>query len=171
VGKGQAEAQQRSYQAAVARNNAVVANQMADAEIQAGTRAAEMKSLDTARRVAGVKAGQAASGIDVNTGSAVDVQVSERELGVLDADTALTNAQTRAYGYRSRAANELASASLYDKAGQDAQTGSYLSAGGTLLSRASSLPYKDIFGGSGGSKTDNSFVVGGSAGNGGMATA
>ena len=171
LNQGAAAAAQRSYQAQIARNNAIVANQMADAEIKAGVREAEMKSLETGARMGKLKAAQAASGVDVNTGSTVDVQTSERMLGALDADTALTNAQTRAYGYRSRAANLVAEGGLYDRAAGDARTGSYLSAAGTILSRASSLPYKDIFGSSSGPKYDNSFVVGGSAGNGGLATA
>jgi hypothetical protein len=120
---------------------------MADAEVKAGQRAAEMESMKTASRVAKVRAGMAARGVDIGTGSAVDVQASEREVGKIDAETALSNAQLKAYGYRSRSANYGAQAGLYDAASRsrwaeadDARTGSYLRAGGTLLSSASSLP-------------------------------
>lgn len=147
-----------AYQAAVARNNAIIANQQGDLEIAGGIRQAEMKSLEGAAKLAKVRAGMAARGVDISSGSAVDVQASERELNKLDAETALSNAQIRAYGYRTRATSAEAQGGLYDMqsgafgaASGDARLGGYLSAGGTLLSRASSLPINWGGGGGGGS--------------------
>lgn len=151
-GEAQAAAAGRSaemarYQAQVSRNNAIVADQMADSAVQAGQRKAEMESMKTAARVAHIRAGFGARGVDVNSGSAVDVQASEREVGKLDAETALANEQMRAYGYRSRASGFRAEGDLYgaqatnyDISGSSARTGGYLKAGGTLLSAASQVP-------------------------------
>ncbi len=140
------QADMANYQAQVARNNQIIAEQTADAEIVAGQRAAEMESLKTAAKVAKVKAAFGARGVDVSTGSALEVQASERELGKLDAETVLSNAQMRAYGYRSRAVSYGAQAGLYDAqgrayraSGEDARTASRFRATSTLLSAASSL--------------------------------
>lgn len=152
------QAEVLAYQAQVARNNETIANQMAEAEVQAGIRAAEMESLKTAAKVAKVRTGFAARNVDVNTGSAVDVQASERELGKINTETELSNAQQRAYGYRSRAANYRATAGVYGAAeksqyaaADDARMGGYFKAAGTLLSNANSFSkgYDQLFGGSG----------------------
>ncbi len=140
LGKGDAAAQTAAYQSQIARNNAIAAQQQADAEIAAGQRQAEMKSLETASRTARLRVGMAANGVDISTGSAVDVQASERELGEIDAETALSNSALKAYGYRQRATSSTAQASLDQATAGNARTGSYLDAGGTLLSKASQLP-------------------------------
>lgn len=144
--RANAESQAASYQAQVARNNAIIANQQADAEILAGQRQAEIQSMQTAAKVAKIRAAFGARGVDVNSGSAVDVQASEREIGKIDSETALSNAQQKAYGYRSRASGYTAQAGLYDQKRGSIPEAAGWEIGGTLLSRASSLPFKDIFG-------------------------
>lgn len=140
LGRGESDAQTAAYRAQVARNNETIANEQADQELMAGKRQAEMKSLETASRVARVRSTMASNGVDISTGSALDVQASERELGAIDAETALSNSQLRAYGYRARSGAYGASAGLESRAASSSRTGSYLEAGGTLLSRASQLP-------------------------------
>ena len=139
---GQASGQASAYQAAVARNNAAMAEQQAVAVTQAGEVAAGTQSLKGANRVAGIKTAQAANGIDPNSGSAVNVRAGAREAGQLDAETVLSNAQVRAYGFRTQEASDEAQAQLDTLAGGQAVSAGNLKAAGGLLSAASSLPFK-----------------------------
>ena len=68
-----------------------------------------MKSAAASGRL---KAGQAANGVDVNSGSAVAVQSGQRKAGLLDTATVANNAELQAYGYRSQAAGFNAQAGL-----------------------------------------------------------
>lgn len=100
------------YQAAVAANNAKLAEQRADRALAAGRIETQAVGLKAAANLGAIKAEQAASGIDVNTGSAVDVQASARMLGKQAAEQTMINAQERAWGYRVQAQSEKAQAEL-----------------------------------------------------------
>lgn len=162
---GQATANAAYYAAQVAKNNQTIANQNADYAIAAGQEKAATRSLKTAATVGAVKAGQAAKGVDVNTGSAVDVQVGAREAGHLDAETVLNNSELQAYGYRAQGVNYGAQGELDTLKGDQAITGSELSAAGGLLSSAASLGTKwaslGTSGGGGSSGTGTSFGTSG----------
>jgi hypothetical protein len=145
---GIAQGNAASYQAQVAKNNAIVENQKAEYATQAGEAQAAATSLKGAAAGGKVKAAQAANNIDVNTGSAVDVQASQRELSKLDTETVLNNAELQAYGYRTQAVSDTATAGLEEAEAEQAPIGGYISAGGNLLSSASSIGFK--WGGAGG---------------------
>ena len=51
------------------------------------------RALRARRKAPKVKTAQAANNVDVNIGSAVNVQASERETNVLNTDTVLNNAE------------------------------------------------------------------------------
>lgn len=137
------------YQAQVARQNAEIAEQNAvRAEQSAGITAAN-KSMEVGARVARIRTAQAASGVNVNTGSAVDVQASTRMLGKQDTDTVFANEMLKVYGYRNQARGFETEAGMDvyrgNVAGQrsgDYITSGYLQAGGDLMSSLSSLPTK-----------------------------
>lgn len=136
---GAAAANAANYQAEVARNNAIIAQQNADYAIKSGQVQAANQSMK-GRAISGkIKANQAASGVDVNTGSAVDVQQSQREVNKLDTDTVLNNAELKAYGYRSDASNFTAQAGLDEMQAEQAPIGAAFDAAGGLLSSASSV--------------------------------
>lgn len=139
---GQATANAASYSAQVARNNATIANQNADYSIAAGQQKAAVTSLKGAAVGGQIKAGQAASGVDVNTGSAVKVQEGQRMAEKLDTDTMLSNAQLQAYGYRSQATSFTAEAGLEEMKAEEAPIGADIGAAGNFLSSASSLGLK-----------------------------
>lgn len=126
------------FQAAIARRNAEIASQNASYATQAGEIATYNQQLKTRAIVGQTKAAQAASGIDVNTGSAKAVQESEKLLGRLDAMTIRSEAARAAYGYQTRAAVDSARAKMYRRAGAQARIGGVLDAGATLLESASS---------------------------------
>ena len=142
VEAGQATANAASYSAEVARNNATIANQNADYSIAAGQRKTADTSMKNAANIGRIKGAQAASGIDVNSGSAEDVQVGNRETGQLDSETVLNNSELQAYGYRSAATGFTAEAGLDTLKAEQAPIGADIGAGGSLLSNASSLGFK-----------------------------
>lgn len=138
-----------NYQAAIANNNKIIATQNAARAEQAGNVAAEATSRKGAAQVAGIKVGQAASGVNVNTGTAAEVQAGQRETNQLDTETVLSNAQLHAYGYRTQATNFQSEEDLDKAKADNAIPAAALSASGSLLSSASSTGFKWSGGGGG----------------------
>lgn len=128
-----------NYQATVAANNATIAQQNATYAEQAGSVAAENEGRKGAAALGKLKTTQAASGVNVNTGSAVDVQVGERETNQLNTETVMSNAELKAYGYRTQATGFQAESQLDTAKADQAIPGAALSAAGGLLGSASSL--------------------------------
>jgi len=137
--QGAAQAQAAMYNAQVARNNATIDNWAADYTGKVGFIQAADQSTKGAVTGAKVKTAQAANGIDVNTGSAVDVQVGQREIGQKDATTVLRDAQLKAYGYRVAANNENSKADLDTMGASADQQAASASAQGSILSGATSI--------------------------------
>jgi len=142
IESGYATSNAASYSAQVAQNNAIIANQNAQYASEAGLAQAAATSLKGASQAGKVKTAQAASGIDVNTGSAVNVQASERETNVLSSETVLNNAELQNYGYRAAATGYQATAGLEKEEAAQAPIGAIIGAGGNLLSSASSIAAK-----------------------------
>lgn len=139
---GAASANAADYQAQVASNNAIIAKQNADYAIKSGQQQASTQSMKGAATAGKIKANQASSGVDVNTGSAVNVQQSAREVAKLDTDTVLNNSELKAYGYRTDATNYTAQEQLDEETAEQAPIGAAFSAAGGLLSSASSVGSK-----------------------------
>jgi hypothetical protein len=144
---GMAAGDAASYQAQVAKNNSLIAEQNAKYASEAGAAQATAVSLKGAAKMGKIKTAQAADNIDVNTGSAVNVRASEREAGVLDTATVLSNAELESYGYRAKATGYTAESGLLQTQAEEAPIGAGIGATGSLLSGASSVGFK--FGGSG----------------------
>lgn len=142
VETGQANANAANYRAQVASNNSVIAKQNADYAIEAGMVAGETQSLKGAAAGGTLKSRQAASGVDVNSGSAVDVRTSQREAATLDTETVMNNAELQAYGYGVQATSYKAESQLDTLTADQATTGADIGAAGSLLSNASSLGFK-----------------------------
>lgn len=80
-----------------------------NAKVQAGlAKDAEARGVETERRlrlrtrqvIGAQRAGLAAQGIDINSGTALDVQADAAYVGELDALTARNNAELEAYGFK-----------------------------------------------------------------------
>ncbi len=125
-----------NYQAQVAQNNQIIAQQNAQYAMAAGYAKTAMVSMKERATGGAIKAAQAAGGVDVNTGSNKDVQVSQREIGKLETETEMNKAQLAAYGYRTQAMNFGAQAGLYRYEAPQAETGAELSALGQVTSAA-----------------------------------
>lgn len=133
VFEGQAQKQAYQYNAAVARENSQAALENARMAAESGTETAAMVSLRNRQTYSSTKAQQGASGVDVNSGSAVDVRASEQELGVTDAYNSRVAAVREAYGYQVQSANEKAQAALDVFQGDVSEEAGYLGGAGTLI--------------------------------------
>lgn len=136
-----ASAQQKTaaYQAQVAANNEQIAKNDASQTEAAGESAVEQSGLKTKATVGAIKADQAASNIDVNSGSAVDVRSSASALGELDALTIRGNAEKQAYGYETAATGFSGQQALAQSEASQAPIAGGISAAGSLLSGASGV--------------------------------
>lgn len=104
--QGQVNSNLADYQAQVAQNNSKIAANNAQIQqenvnlvSEAGNQQSANEGLKTKATVGGILSAQGANGVDVNSGSAVDVRSSASELGMLNALTVRSNAAQVAYGY------------------------------------------------------------------------
>lgn len=138
IRQGQAASESASYQSTIAANNAKIATQNASFQGAEGDANAAAKELQTRGKVGAITAAQGANGLDVNSGSAVDVRQSAAELGQLDAMTIRSNAARAAYGYQTQATSDQAQSALDKSTAKNDATAGYISGAGTLLSGAGS---------------------------------
>jgi hypothetical protein len=134
-----AQASAASYQAQVAKNNQTTAYQNAEYAEQAGQAKAEDQSLKARAQLGAARTNAAASGLDVNSGSAADVQTTQAETGTLDTQRTIDQANLQAYGYRTQAASFGDQAQLDTMTAQDASASAPIAAAGSVLSGISSL--------------------------------
>ena len=132
---GAATANAANYNAQVARRRRHHRQPVCDFAEEAGNAQASIVGMKSAAASGRIKAGQAANGVDVNSGSAVAVQSGQRKAGLLDAETVANNAELQAYGYRSQATGYTAQAGLETLQAEQAPIGAELSAAGRVLER------------------------------------
>lgn len=110
--QGAAASHAAKFNAAVAGANSVVSKQNASFAANAGEEQAAISQAKTRAAVGSTKAAQSASGVDVNSGSSVDVRASQAAIGQLDAMTIRTNAAREAYGYQVQSVDDTAKQNL-----------------------------------------------------------
>lgn len=146
---GISQANAADYQAQIAANNAKIAEQNAAHAAQAGEQQAADASQKGAANLGAIKAAIAANGLDVNSGSALDVEKSARSTSQLNTLRTENNAQQQVYGYRSQASNYEAQAELdRSEEGPDV-LGGVLGGAGSLFSNASAIGTKNFGAGAG----------------------
>jgi hypothetical protein len=128
-----------SYQSQVAANNQTIALQNASYAESAGVAQTQAVGLQNAETAGAIKTSQAANNVDVNSGSALDVQKSQRELGELGEQTTMNNAELNAYGYQVQASNFGAESGLLSQEAGQAPIMGALGAGGSLLGNSSAF--------------------------------
>lgn len=136
---------QASYQKRVADINTTLADISAEDAIEKGDKAAELYGSQIRQKIGTQRAGYAAQGVDVNTGTAADVQESTREFGELDEQTIKNNAYTAAFGYRMQAIGATAAGQYAQIAGDFKSNNSLLSGGLGAVGGLSKTSY-DYFG-------------------------
>lgn len=120
------------YAGQVANNNATIATQNAAYATAAGQQQGAIESAKGAAKEGEIKTGLAANNVDVNSGSAVDVEAGQRGTDALDTASVINNADLTAYGYTTQATNDKAEA-------QQDVAGGILKGVGSLLGSASSI--------------------------------
>jgi hypothetical protein len=128
-----------NYQAQVARNNQIIADQNASYAGAAGGVRAQTSDLKNRSEQGSIAATQGASGIDLASGSLAEVRDSAAQIGRLDTETIYNNALQTARGYEAQAANYGASAGLYESQAKGAGSAGLLSGFSSLISGASSF--------------------------------
>lgn len=139
---GQARKDAMQYQAAVARNNEIIAGEYAKYETLRGQRLEESKRLETAQRQSAIRATVAAGGLDVDSGSPVRLQEDTALLGEYDALTIRSNAERTAMGYRVQGMNYAAQAQMNMMEAESASRAGTLGAWSSIVGGASSVAGK-----------------------------
>ena len=134
---GQANYNSGMMQAQIAAQNAVLANRAAGQTMEAGNIASWNKGLQTRQQIGTQETTQAASGIDVNSGSAAAVRAGTREVGMADALTIRANAANAAYGQEVQANSDINQANLDVYGAQNAKKAAQLQADAGLINGVS----------------------------------
>lgn len=136
---GEASAAASGYKATMAYYNAMLAARKADLAIQSGDIAAANAGLKTRAAMAGQKTGQAGSGVDVNTGSAVDVRAGTQQYGMVDVKNIKADAAEKAYGYQLESWSDSQNAKISQAEGESAKKAGILGGISSLLSGVASI--------------------------------
>jgi hypothetical protein len=130
----EAQSSNAAFQAQVASNNAAIARTNEKLEFESGeekTANAEMK----ARSIVGTqKADQAASGVDVNSGSALSSRAGTAQFLTLDALTIRSDSARKAYGFAVEAQQDTEQSQLDTMESQEAASAAPIAAVGSALS-------------------------------------
>ena len=140
--QGQATSRMYGYQANMARINSQIALQNADYARNQGEQQAVIAGRQGAQQLGGIRAAQGASGLNVNSGSAADVQASQKSTTALDLTQIRSNAAKIAYNYDVQSTQDISQAGLYDLAGSNALTAGDLGAASSIIGGAGSVSSK-----------------------------
>lgn len=139
---GKAKAQMYQYQAGIAKFNEAVALQNRDYASAQGEEEAVNTGLAGRFREGRVRADIAASGVDVNSGSAAAVQASQKEITQRDVATVRNKAARVALGYATEAEQDSMQSSLYSMSASNVRAAIPLNVASSLVSGASSVSSK-----------------------------
>jgi hypothetical protein len=142
IQSGEAQSRAANYQAQVAANNQVIAGQNADYAKQAGAVQEASKRTAIAALIGSQRTASAANNLDVNSGSALDLQSSAAALGEEDARTIRDSAARTARGYQIQGIDYGAQAQLDRMTADQASTAGGLNAFASILGGASSVSDK-----------------------------
>lgn len=133
-----ADSQRRAgkFNAAQMRYNA----QLAEAQAQDAIRRGSEEQAGVRRRgrlmVGAQRAGLAGQGVDVNTGSAADIQLDTEKWTEVDATTVANNAAREAWGYRMDASNSRRQASVTTTEANNQALGTLITTGANIYGSA-----------------------------------
>lgn len=140
--EGQATAKAANYQAQVARNNQIIADQNARYSVQAGEAAAQAQDFKNRNLVGAITAAQGASGISLDSPTLTSVREAEEQIGRLDTATIMSKALMQSQAYSADASNFAAEASLQRSKARNATTSGLLGGMTSLIGGASSFSDK-----------------------------
>jgi len=132
--------------------NAAIAEEQATDAIARGKEEEDRYRAQVRSRIGTTRAAFASQGVDVGSGSAVDVQADQAYLGELDALQIRNNAAREAWGYRVEATN-------YRDAGRNARSAAKSQIIGSILGTGTSLLEAQTFGRSGSRRSSGGGVL------------
>lgn len=130
------------YQSSMAWYNAAIAKQNEKYSLDVGEQQAMRQGIAGAAQAGQIKAAQGASGIDVNSGSAKQVQESQHLVSQMDSQTIREKAAKTAYDFSVQATNYENQAKGYDDAAKNAQVEGKIGMVSSLIGGASSVASK-----------------------------
>ncbi len=135
-----ARKKQFDYQAKVAENNAKIAAKQRSISLQQGKIDAENAMLQKANFMSKQKAVLASNGLDLNSGSAIDLLATTEFLGQQDVNAIQNNAARQAWGYSVNESNIRAEGNLkrWQSARENPGKAAAIAGVSSLLSSASS---------------------------------
>lgn len=133
VMSAEAERENARYKANQMFINADFADLKAKQALQAGDQEASRYSAKGRQTVGAQRAALAAQGIDVNIGSAIDVQEETKRIIETDVNQIRTNAIREAWGYKTEASNLRAQAGFTRAASEAGYVGSLISGGARAI--------------------------------------
>ena len=134
------------YKAGIALMNQRISKQNAAWAREAGDINAEMSGIKSRQQIGGTKVHQAASGLDVNTGTAAQVREDQGAVAKFDQDMIRYDASKTAYGYEAKAAADEAEAQMDMAASSNAKKAGKLGVISSILGGASSVADKWLTG-------------------------
>jgi len=137
-----AQGQMYGYQAAVARLNQQIALQNADYARDQGEGQAQKYGMGARQQAGQIRAGQGASGLDVNSGSAKSVADSQHIVSRMDMDTIRANAAKTAYNYDVQAAQFGTQGKMYDSASANAKEAGAINVASSIVGGVGSVASK-----------------------------
>jgi len=140
--EGRATAQAATYQAAVARNNAIIQQQNAAQAVATGRSQAQEQDIRNRAVLGQIAAAQGASGIDIGSPTFQDVTAGQRQIGRLRTEDIMQTALERARGFNVEAMSETAQAQLEQMTAARARQAGTISAASSLLGGATSFADK-----------------------------
>jgi hypothetical protein len=135
-------AKQQGYAAEVMRKNAAFAKLAGEQARASGSYAESVARIKSGQLGAAQKAGFAANGIDVSSGSVQDVMSSSAAMGDIDALAIRYNAEREAFGNDIQAANYASQAAQAKKAGRNSILKGVIGGANSFLSGAAALSDK-----------------------------
>ena len=139
---GSAKSDAYKYQSSMAWQNAAIAKQNQKYALDIGEQQAEKAGIAGAAQAGQIKAAQGASGVDVNSGSAKQVQDSQHLVSQMDLNTIREKAAKTAYDFSVQATNYENQARGYDKAASNAKTEGILGAVSSFIGTVGSVSSK-----------------------------
>ena len=135
IQQGRAANQAAQYNAAVMDRNAVIQSNNAILARQQGVSASEQQRKDAARKMGAMRAGYAASGVQME-GSPLEVLGASAAAAELDTLNTVYNGELKARGLENDAQGLRETANLDRMRGKNAQTQGYFNAASSLLTGA-----------------------------------
>lgn len=140
--QGEAQQQMYNYRAQVSRINADIDRQNSNWARSKGDQETVQYGMKAAQQRGQIVAAQGASGLDVNSGSAKDVQRSQDKIKDMDLATIRSNAAKVAYDYTTKATMDENQAGLDVMAGENAKSAGQINAFSSILGTVGTVSSK-----------------------------